>query len=322
VPKAEESPLKEVSRWPAGSYIRAVKEGLKHNDRGHPAYLLGEKRERGWWYYFPVVSTIKVPVGLWALGILAVASVGWARPRWSEWGMVVPALACLALAMTMKVNIGFRHFLPTYLFLLMLSTRCLSGNSSRPMYFGWAAVGAVAFHSAGFHPDYLSYTNGAWRNPHLVISDSNVDWGQGLREVRAWVEARPTDGRPIRLGYFGNRKAFQHYLGDLSIECRDENDPIPADGILIVSPVFVAGPYDPKGNYEALRGAEPDGVIGHSLLVFDIDRLNRKKPLHATARNRRPIGLVKLALGVVTTNHRRSKPGEQDQVRQLGPDQP
>ena len=275
--KGEVGPLKEVSRWPAGSYIRAVKEGLKHNDRGHPAYLLGEKRERGWWYYFPVASTIKVPVGVWVLGLLSVASFGWNRPRWSEWGMVVPALACLTLAITMKVNIGFRHFLPTYLFLLMILTRSLSDNAARMKCFCWVAVGAVAVHSTGFHPDYLSYTNGVWRNPHLAISDSNVDWGQGLKEVRAWVDARTSDGRPIRLGYFGSRSAFHYYLGDRSIECRDENDPIPADGILIVSTVFVAGPYDPQGNYSALQRIEPDDVIGHSLLVFDIDRLNRRE---------------------------------------------
>jgi len=145
-------------------------------------------------------------------------------------------------------------------------------------------VCALTIHSIGFHPDYLSYSNGVWRNPHLAISDSNVDWGQGLKEVRAWVEARPTDGRPIRVGYFGNRRAFQHYLGDLSIECRGENDPIPADGILIVSPVFVAGPYDPGGNYAALQGVEPDDVIGHSLLVFDIDRWNRGRIVRGKGR--------------------------------------
>jgi hypothetical protein len=279
-------PLKDVSRWPGGSYIRAVKEGLKHNGRGHPAYLLGEKRELGWWYYFPVVSTIKVPVGVWVLLLLSVASVGRNRPRWPEWGMLVPALACLALAISMKVNIGFRHFLPTYLFLLMLSTRSVAGIAPRLTYLGWIAAGAVAVHPAGFHPDYLSYTNGLWRNPHLAISDSNVDWGQGLKEVRAWVDARPPDGRPIRLGYFGNLAAFPYYLGDRPVECRNENDPIPNEGILIVSPVFVAGPYDPRGNYAALQGVEPDEVIGHSLLVFDLDRLNRREGRREKVRDR------------------------------------
>ena len=38
---------------------------------GRPSYLRGVWRDRGWWYYYLYACAIKVPLGLWALGLLA-----------------------------------------------------------------------------------------------------------------------------------------------------------------------------------------------------------------------------------------------------------
>ena len=35
--------------------------------KGHPAWLLGEARRYGWWYYFPVGLAVKTPLALLAL---------------------------------------------------------------------------------------------------------------------------------------------------------------------------------------------------------------------------------------------------------------
>lgn len=269
---AEDAAPRPVETWPAGSYLRSFQQGMKHNQKGHLGFLLGEVRRTGWWYYFPVASSIKLPVGVAAILLLGVASLAWNRPRWGEWGLVVPLLACLALALNTRINIGFRHFLPSLVFLLLFSTRALAGASNRLALGAWAAVVVAAVHSAGFHPDYLSYSNGLRSKPYLALSDSNVDWGQGLKQVRAWVAARPRDGRAVRLGYFGNSATVPRYLGDRGVEVVGR---MPSDGVLIVSPVLVSGPYDPEGRYEALARIDPDEVIGHSLLVYDIDRLRR-----------------------------------------------
>jgi hypothetical protein len=61
--------------------------------------------------------------------------------------------------------------------------------------------------SLRFHPHHLAYFNGLAGGPllgraHLV--DSNLDWGQDLRALKAWLERR--NGEPIsnlRLAYFG-----------------------------------------------------------------------------------------------------------------------
>ena len=43
---------------------------------------------------------------------------------------------------------------------------------------------------SAYHPDYLCYINAPVRKPYLAISDSNVDWGQSLKQVKAWLDAR------------------------------------------------------------------------------------------------------------------------------------
>jgi hypothetical protein len=37
---------------------------------GRPSYLRGEWRDHGWWYYYLYAAVIKVPLGLWTLGVL------------------------------------------------------------------------------------------------------------------------------------------------------------------------------------------------------------------------------------------------------------
>jgi hypothetical protein len=38
---------------------------------GRPSYLGGEWRDHGWWYYYLYAVAIKVPLGLWAIGVFA-----------------------------------------------------------------------------------------------------------------------------------------------------------------------------------------------------------------------------------------------------------
>ena len=78
---------------PAGAYIGSMINGGAHADRGHAAFLLGERSKGGWWYYFPVVATYKVPLGVAALVLLAIASLFFLRPRFEEWSPLLPFIA-------------------------------------------------------------------------------------------------------------------------------------------------------------------------------------------------------------------------------------
>ena len=139
----------------------------------------------------------------------------------------------------------------------------------------WIAAAAAGLHSLTYHPDYLTYINFPRDKPYLDISDSNVDWGQGLKQLRHYLDSHPGGGRKIWFFGFGTEGQEEYYLGD-KVSTLTGEEPCPTSGLLVISPVQVLGIYNEKGKdtYTALRNRSPDAVIGHSLMVFDLDRMN------------------------------------------------
>jgi hypothetical protein len=260
---------------PAGLFVGSLVRGAWHADQGHLAYLLGERSRRGWWYYFPVVMAYKMPIGIALVLLMALLSLRRLPPRFEEWGLAVPALLWTALFMTTRINIGVRHFLPAYVFLLLLGSRALAGDPPRwRRLAAWSGAVLTAAHGLMWHPDYIAYQNLPRPRAFLDLSDSNVDWGQGLKQARDWIDRHPQPvGRPIYLLYFGDPNSPRrvlHYLGD-RVTLLPPHSPLPAGGLLIASPVWVAGPFDIGDRYAALRPLRPIDVIGHALLVYDLD---------------------------------------------------
>ncbi len=275
-----EAALQFDSPWIGGTYLRAFRSGFVHGRAGHWGYLFGEKRETGWSYYFPAVSAYKVPIGVAVILALGLLSLSRSSPRWEEWGLVLPLLAWALFMMNSRVNIGYRHFLPAYVFAMAAACRCLQYATVRWSAVAWCALGATAVHAASYHPDYVCYTNLPRHKPYLAISDSNVDWGQGLKQARAWLDAHPQHRRPVSMHYFGTRAgeaSIPYYLED-RVARLGEDDPPPPTGLLIISPVYEAGVYGVPRAYAALQPFEPDAVIGHGLLVYDLDRLGGGAP--------------------------------------------
>lgn len=280
-----EKALRLTEPWPAGIYLRAFRTGLAHGMKGHEAYLFGERRLLGWWYYYPAVAAYKVPIGISLVFLLALLSLRHSPPRWAEWGLLMPLAAWTLFLMKSKVNIGFRHFLPAYLFFLVMASRCLAAWSWRWSLAAWSAVAVAGLHVATFTPDYLAYINYPRHKPHLAISDSNIDWGQSLKQVREWVDSRPPDGRPISLVRFGkDQGGIRYYLGDRVRAIPDGADP-PTRGVLIISGVLEASPYDPREVYRTLWPHKPEAQIGHCMMVYDLDRLGAGSPFRWTYRN-------------------------------------
>ncbi len=281
--------------WPGGTYIRSFASGARHGHEGSIGYLLGERRTKGWWYYYPVVATYKLTLATLALIVMCVTSFAVVRVRAAEWLLLVPLISYLAFSLTSSINIGFRHFLPALGLLLMLIARVTAsrelwrGASYRP-WFAWCATGLVilgAIETTWMHPDYLSFTNAARRShqPYLAISDSNVDWAQSLLQLRAWEVTQPAD-RPIALASFfpPERRRIEYYMNGSRIETvmifpYDSLPPkkkLPVNGIFVVSPVCLAGTYDSLDRLRPLRSVTPRETIGDCLLVYDLDAIPGK----------------------------------------------
>jgi hypothetical protein len=182
---------------------------IRHNLRGHSTYLLGDMHERSLWYYYPVLLTIKLPLPILALPVV----IALVRPRaLSNWACAVAA-GLLIYSLNCKVQIGIRLMLPWIaLGIVGLAAalvhawrdsaalwrrRALAGVAGLSLV--WLGVNSVAV-----WPHGLCYVNEAWGGPergYALVSDSNYDWGQGLRELARWREEQRIDN--LDVWYFG-----------------------------------------------------------------------------------------------------------------------
>ncbi|HYC90805.1 MAG TPA: glycosyltransferase family 39 protein [Thermoanaerobaculia bacterium] len=188
---------------PAPYWIAGAEYVAQHSEAGHPAFLLGEHRPEGWWYYFPVLLFYKTPL---AFLLLALGGMVLLRRRALAW---VP-LVMLLPALTSKINIGVRHVLPLYPVLAIVAgyAAVVLWKKSRVatvVLAGWFFVaGALA------HPDYLPYFHELARHPEEIATDSNLDWGQDLLRLEREVRERRIGH--LYLSYFGSADWRRHAI--------------------------------------------------------------------------------------------------------------
>jgi hypothetical protein len=170
-----------------------------HNDTGHLAYLLGQVRMTGWWYFYLVALAVKTPLPLLAAGS---AGVVWlAREGWKSgdnW-RITPAVLIVAILVFASgfshINIGIRHVLILYPLLALGAAWVVTrawGALRRMQNRRHAALGTVVLAALltwqfstlwSVWPDYLAYFNETVAHPERVLVDSDLDWGQDLRRL-------------------------------------------------------------------------------------------------------------------------------------------
>ncbi len=268
---------------PAGYYIKSLQTAAFHGGEGHPSWLLGHRNDSGSWYYYPVVAFYKVPIALMAFIVLGVLSLIRIRPRFGELALLVPMVLLLILITKGGINIGFRHAIPAYALLLLLCCRSMLIDLKWIRLLVPALLAVALIDSARFFPNLISYINFPRDKVWMDLNDSNLDWGQGLKQIRKWVYSRESwnqDGRPIGVRYFGLDYSpnVEHYLKGTSATRVPRNVGPPDHGILITSPVYVAGMFEKPGLYDFLRSESPIAIIGDSNLVFDLDDIYARRP--------------------------------------------
>jgi hypothetical protein len=266
---------------------------LKHSE-SRPAFLLGQYSETGWWYYFPVTFAVKTPVALLVLLVLSfwlvVRRPGSLRVECALW---LPVVVFLGLSMTRNINIGHRHLLPIYPFLFVAAGRCATlawGSASgvarralRPLAAAFlAGLGLwYALSVLSVHPHYLAYFNelaGGPRNGYRILVDSNLDWGQDLPGLAAWMEKNAVPR--VKLLYFGT--ADPTYYGISCDRLPGYQPPPPSTlvrdvkpgDLVAISATHLQGLYlDPAllplvARFRAMR---PLATIGYSIFIYRAD---------------------------------------------------
>lgn len=253
---------------------------------GRPAYLFGKLYPQGRWFYFPSAFLVKSTLGFLALLalLLAARSIWGLELRRGTLFIAVPVFLFFTTAMISKLDIGLRHILPVFPFLIVLAAAGASALSARSRVWAGVAVILLLFHSGSSlmaFPNYLPYSNEVWGgvpDTHKVLADSNVGWAGGLKSLASYIRTERVgqcwfayDG-PAELSYYGIRCSplptfFSNLLGR----------PQPATPEQIEGPVFIGsqvltgfdwGPeqMNPYRNFVVTR---PTKVLEGEILVYN-----------------------------------------------------
>jgi tetratricopeptide (TPR) repeat protein len=250
-------------------------------------YLLGTVYPHGRWFYFPVAFAIKTTLGL--LILLALVPFALARSRIECWRellfLIVPAAIYFVVAMGSGMNIGVRHILPVYPFLMILAAWAAWRLIQRQRRWAYVVVLLLLWNvvsSARTFPVYLAYSNELWGGPsqtYKYLSDSNADWGQQL-----WATKKYLDGRHVKncwFAYFAGVVVDPTYYG---VTCKPLTTiasvwlqptidvPASIDGPVLISAGVLSGYEFGPGElnpYDQFQHLRPTAIIEDGLFVYD-----------------------------------------------------
>jgi len=265
------------------AYLEGARFVAEHNTIGHPTYLLGRVSTTGWPHYYLVAFAVKNTPGFLMALLVAVFSVvsrrregqDRARDPWRdgpELHWLLPAAITFAAASAGRIHIGERYILPVYPYLILLmasaGVRLVSSPRGRLLLGVLAALHVVPALAAatGGTISYFNLLAGGRAGAHRVLVDSNLDWGQDLPRLAAWMKEH--DVPRIQLGYHGSDdpERFGIVHEDLpGLHLHPERPaPRPFEGTVAVSPNLLLGLFYPPGQnpYARLLARPADDRAG------------------------------------------------------------
>jgi hypothetical protein len=259
-----------------------------HSQQGHEAGFLGMYSKKGWWYYFPVAFALKTTVPFLLLSIAAIFWTSYqlfSKRSWRLLMLLAPFVLYTLFVMSSTINIGVRYYLPAYAFLFILSgallERLMSLKRGRlaGLIITVAIVAWCGIETARAFPNYMPYMNQlASSHPHWwYLSDSNVEWGDDVKELAAYLHARgETQVRAILLGGFITLKFYDVDYIDAMPQPNDSQPRYTAIGASFLNGSTVSFSEmdgiitneQRVNRFAEYRNRRPEAVIGNSIYLF------------------------------------------------------
>ncbi|HYR92224.1 MAG TPA: glycosyltransferase family 39 protein [Terriglobia bacterium] len=159
-------------------------------------YLFGELKEGGWWYYFLVAFAFKATLATLVLMMLAAARAISIPIRGFGEAVLLFGIGFYVLVTSIGAgDLGVRYLLPIFPLVFVWVGRIVpdywTNRVGRAVVFILVAWQAWAGLSS--FPNYIPYFNemaGGARGGIEILDDSNVDWGQGLKQASEYVRKR------------------------------------------------------------------------------------------------------------------------------------
>jgi hypothetical protein len=267
---------------------RGVLSLVESNARGTGVYLLGDVYPQGHPLYFLVAIATKVPLPLLILATtsLTLLALDWRRGSrgFSDLLWLAPALLYFGLASLSSLQLGVRLILPSLAFLALGCGRALElllarrrASVAAAVLLAWLCVRTV-----WQYPNYIAHFNslaGGADSGIRYLSDSNLDWGQDLPALAAYLQTHPIG--KVRLAYFGSDNPDAHlpedrferiappWSEDLVAGLRI----VPEPGYYAISATLLTGQlFEPRFRdyFQIFRDRKPMAKAGYSIFLYKV----------------------------------------------------
>ncbi|MBW4062100.1 glycosyltransferase family 39 protein [Candidatus Saccharibacteria bacterium] len=290
---------------------------------GNVTYFNGMVKNGSYHLYFPELFAVKTQVALLILMVILTA-VGlvaafrghrslrqlWIRFTTSlrhnfiEWTLGLFVVFYFVVSVMGNLNLGIRHILPIYLpifVLVAVGTMRLMRRLSRTKWATWSGVSLAvlalwyALSTILAYPAYTAYFNeliGGGGNADKYFSDSGVDWGQDLVQLKNYTTAHHITS--FALDYFGGGSPDYYFCDrkyDISghliatgdgyncsqsgmVPWHSQNGPYTGQYIAVSETFLENDRYysalDNTAGYAYLRAHTPVAKIGNSIYLYKL----------------------------------------------------
>jgi len=263
--------LMESIPLPAPAYFADLAWLQRYARSGHPSFLMGHYAVKGWWFYFPVAFAIKTPIPMLIL-LAASAYLSLRHRETGEYFLLVPMVLLFVASMFSSIDIGYRNILPVLPLAFVYVSKVTKWIAARWAWLAlillcaWYVIGIVAL-----SPHYLAYFNelvGGPGNGYKYLVDSNLDWGQDLKNLKKYMDTRGI--QQLYLSYFGTADAAYYGVNFLPMP----NHPPAPDA----SPAYYAISATSLQNVYAqearsahwLAQYRPVDKVGYSIFIYKL----------------------------------------------------
>ena len=299
---------------PAASHLIPLERVRADLSAGRTTFLMGQYSDRGWWHYFPVAFALKTPLPTLILLFAAIIIFARrlartpggprrcareSRPKqladWGTLALVAFPLLYFASALVQPFNIGYRHLLPILPFLFVfigvqVAGRKMQGAERTPVALSpWLRLNLrfgvtlslviwCGIEAAMIWPNNLAYFNELAGGPdggYRYLVDSNLDWGQAWKELKAYMDAHGI--ARIKLAQFSSNDPATYGIDYEPIAPMAGAPPVlpsrfnPAPGVYVLSASSLQGvPLADVNTYDYFRHQTPTARIGHAMFVYDV----------------------------------------------------
>ena len=265
------------------SFIESMEFGFDRYGVDKSSYIAGTFYETGQRWFLPFSFLLKSPLPLLLMLILGIIFLFVRSHRSKDLNLYIlfPIIFLGAVACYSTLNWGIRYLFMIYPFIYIFaayaSVRLVRTFKMSQVLIPIFAIYYI-FTLVNFFPSYIPYINelgGGKNNGYKVFAGSNVDWGQGQKLLKSYIEDNNLPSPTIAYWREGGTLYYSSVYNFESISIRGRGSDAIArltdtKGILAVS-TYLANNIGLNGVGYKINGQKPFAVISGSWLLYNFE---------------------------------------------------